>query len=104
MKAARKLVLVVAVVLVMAACINVEVSEAQTICNVSVNNLMSCKPAVTKPNPARPTQACCSALSHADLGCLCSYRNSNLLPSLGIDPKLAMQLPGKCKLPHPANC
>ncbi|KAK9932725.1 hypothetical protein M0R45_019949 [Rubus argutus] len=99
MEAARNLVLLVVLVLVA-----VEVSNAQTICNVSVNNLMTCKPAVTKPNPARPTQTCCSVLSHADLGCLCSYKNSNLLPSLGIDPNLAMQLPAKCKLPHPANC
>ena len=104
MEAARKLVLVVAVVLVVAACISVEFSDAQTICNVSVNNLMSCKPAVTKPNPARPIRTCCSAVSHADLGCLCSYKRSNLLPSLGIDPKLAMQLPAKCKLPHPPRC
>ena len=100
MEAARKLVLVVALLVVVVA----EVSNAQTICNVSVNNLMTCKPAVTKPNPARPTPTCCSVLSHADLGCLCSYKNSNLLPSLGIDPNLAMQLPAKCKLPHPANC
>ncbi|KAK9932749.1 hypothetical protein M0R45_019973 [Rubus argutus] len=99
MEAARNLVLLVVLVLVA-----VEVSNAQTICNVSVNNLMTCKPAVTKPNPARPTKTCCSVLSHADLGCLCSYKNSNLLPSLGIDPNLAMQLPAKCKLPHPANC
>ncbi|KAI4334797.1 hypothetical protein L6164_013506 [Bauhinia variegata] len=79
-------------------------SNAQTICNVSVAGLMACKPAVTPPKPAAPSGNCCSALSHADLRCLCSYKNSKLLPSLGIDPNLAMQLPGKCHLPHPANC
>ncbi|XP_050374075.1 putative lipid-transfer protein DIR1 [Argentina anserina] len=104
MEATRKLLLAVAAMLVVVACINVEVSDAQTICNVSLNNLMSCQPAVRNPNPAKPTQACCSALKYADLGCLCSYKNSNLLPSLGIDPKLAMQLPAKCKLPGPAKC
>ncbi|KAK9283505.1 hypothetical protein L1049_011751 [Liquidambar formosana] len=79
-------------------------TNAQTICNVSGGGLMSCKPAVTPPNPSPPSAACCSAISHADLRCLCSYRNSKLLPSLGIDPNLAMQLPDKCNLPHPAHC
>lgn len=81
-----------------------QVSNAQSICKVSISGLMSCKPAVTAPNPSPPSANCCSVLSHADLQCLCSYKNSNLLPSLGIDPNLAMQLPQKCKLPHPANC
>ncbi|KAF3457388.1 hypothetical protein FNV43_RR02045 [Rhamnella rubrinervis] len=99
-------VFVVAILLVaMASHIGVvQVSNAQTICKVSVSGLMACKAAVTAPNPSPPSSNCCSVLSHADLNCLCSYKNSNLLPSLGIDPKLAMQLPQKCKLPHPANC
>ncbi|KAK9932724.1 hypothetical protein M0R45_019948 [Rubus argutus] len=99
MEAARKLVLVVALLVVA-----VEVSNAQTICKVSANDLLTCKPAATSPNPAPPTQTCCSVLARADLGCLCMYKNSNLLPSLGIDPKLAVQLPAKCHLPRPANC
>ncbi|KAK4748493.1 hypothetical protein SAY87_015079 [Trapa incisa] len=41
-------------------------------------------------NPLPPTASCCSALSHADMGCLCSYKNSNILLSLGIDPNLVM--------------
>uniref|UniRef100_A0A5B7C7D7 Putative lipid-transfer protein DIR1 n=1 Tax=Davidia involucrata TaxID=16924 RepID=A0A5B7C7D7_DAVIN len=80
------------------------VCNAQTICNVSGEGLMACKPSVTTPNPTPPSAACCSALSHADMPCFCSYRKSKLLPSLGIDPNLAMQLPDKCKLPHPAHC
>ncbi|KAM6580948.1 putative lipid-transfer protein DIR1 [Cannabis sativa] len=94
----------VIVALLVASIINFELSSAQTICNVSMNGLMECKPAVTKPNPKSPTSACCSALTHADFKCLCSYKNSQILPSLGIDPVLAMQLPQKCKLPHPPNC
>ncbi|KAH1037860.1 hypothetical protein AAZX31_20G233300 [Glycine max] len=78
--------------------------KGQSICNVSLPDLMTCKPAVTPPNPTPPSQQCCSVLSHADLPCLCSYKNSPLLPSLGIDPKLALQLPAKCNLPHPPNC
>ncbi|GAB2282408.1 hypothetical protein Dimus_016953 [Dionaea muscipula] len=73
-------------------------------CEMSQDGLMSCKTAVTKPNPAEPTAGCCEALSGANLTCLCSYRNSLVLPSLGIDPVLAMGLPAKCKNPTPANC
>ncbi|XP_019193273.1 PREDICTED: putative lipid-transfer protein DIR1 [Ipomoea nil] len=82
----------------------VKVSEAQTICNMSGKDLMACKPSVTPPKPPPPSPNCCSALGHADMRCLCSFKNSKLLPSLGIDPNLAMQLPEKCKLPHPAHC
>ncbi|TKY50536.1 putative lipid-transfer protein DIR1 [Spatholobus suberectus] len=78
--------------------------NGQTICNVSVAGLMACRPAVSPPNPTPPSQDCCNVLSHADLRCLCSYKNSTLLPSLGIDPNLAMQLPAKCNVPHPPHC
>ncbi|OMP14317.1 hypothetical protein COLO4_00060 [Corchorus olitorius] len=79
-------------------------ADGQTICNMPVSALMECKPAVTPPKPPPPTPSCCSSLSHADMRCLCSYKSSNLLPSLGIDPNLAMQLPSICNLPHPAKC
>ncbi|MBN8147947.1 hypothetical protein J0J24_24745, partial [Vibrio vulnificus] len=58
-------------------------TNAQNICKIPVSGLMACRPAVTSPNPTPPTTTCCSALSHADIPCLCSYKNSNLLPSLG---------------------
>ncbi|KAJ0090367.1 hypothetical protein Patl1_14143 [Pistacia atlantica] len=79
-------------------------TDAQTICYMPAAGLMACKPSVTPPNPTQPTAKCCSALTHADMRCLCSYKNSNVVRSLGIDPNLAMKLPGKCKLPHPAHC
>ncbi|MBA0628631.1 hypothetical protein Golax_021584, partial [Gossypium laxum] len=91
--------LILAMVMVMA----IATTDAQSICNMPASGLMACKPAVTPPNPPPPTSTCCSALSHADMRCLCSYKNSKLLPSLGIDPNLAMKLPSLCKLPHPAN-
>ncbi|KAH1047170.1 hypothetical protein J1N35_037954 [Gossypium stocksii] len=94
------LALILAMVMVMA----IATTDAQSICNMPASGLMACKPAVTPPNPPPPTSTCCSALSHADMRCLCSYKNSKLLPSLGIDPNLAMKLPSLCKLPHPANC
>ncbi|CAI0561240.1 unnamed protein product [Linum tenue] len=67
--------------------------------------LQACKPSVTKPNPVDPPAlACCQALGRADLKCLCSYKNSFVLPSLGIDPDLAMALPQKCNLPSLPQC
>ncbi|KAM7486392.1 hypothetical protein LguiA_002401 [Lonicera macranthoides] len=80
------------------------VVEGQSICNMTEAGLMACRPSVTPPNPPKPTPECCSALSHADLACLCRYKNSTILPSFGVDPKLAIKLPLKCKLPHPAPC
>ncbi|KAK4410488.1 UNVERIFIED_CONTAM: hypothetical protein Scaly_0146500 [Sesamum calycinum] len=84
--------------------ISIHVTYAQTVCGMSGEDLMACKPAVTLPHPPPPSGRCCSALAHADIRCLCTYKNSKLLPSLGIDPNLAIQLPDKCKLPHPAHC
>lgn len=82
----------------------VGMANAQMICNMSVASIMACKPSAVAPNPPPPSGTCCSALSHANITCLCSYKNSKVLPSLGIDPNLAMQLPQKCKLPHPSQC
>ncbi|GAB4830327.1 hypothetical protein Ancab_019965 [Ancistrocladus abbreviatus] len=73
----------------------------ESVCGVGVSGLMTCKPAVTEPNPAPPTEECCAAISKADLKCLCQFKTSPLLPSLGIDPQLALDLPVKCGLPHP---
>ncbi|TXG72907.1 hypothetical protein EZV62_001486 [Acer yangbiense] len=97
--------LLLALMVLFVVVVAIDLAEAQSnICNISVSDLMKCKPAVTPPNPTQPTADCCSALSHADLHCLCGYKNSKLLPSFGIDPNLAIQLPRKCNLPHPPNC
>ncbi|KAK4431216.1 putative lipid-transfer protein DIR1 [Sesamum alatum] len=74
------------------------------VCGLSGGDQMACKPSVTPPHPPPPSARCCSGLLHADWRCLCSYRNSKLLPALGIDVNLAMQLPVKCKVPHPPHC
>lgn len=81
-----------------------EGSKAFTLCNMDDNGLSACKPAVTQPDPADPTTECCQALSAANLTCLCEYKNSVVLPALGIDPQLAMGLPAKCNLTPPADC
>ncbi|KAJ6834673.1 PVR3-like protein [Iris pallida] len=94
--------MVVAVLVLVAAMAAAE--QAGAICNMTSDGFDECKPSVTGPDPAEPSRGCCDALGAADLPCLCSYRNSVVLPSLGIDPGLAMQLPRKCGLPTPAGC
>lgn len=72
-------------------------------CNIA--DLLSCMPCIrnTKPDP-EPTDECCKALKKADLPCLCrSYKNSPNLKNY-VNPKLAMELPGKCKLSVPNEC
>ncbi|KAF8014692.1 hypothetical protein BT93_H0489 [Corymbia citriodora subsp. variegata] len=101
--AASRVMLVLAVAAV-AAVVLAGGSEAITLCKMSDEQLTACKPAVTKPDPAEPTTDCCAGLSAADLSCLCSYKNSAILPALGIDPELAMGLPAKCGLTPPADC
>ncbi|MED6161518.1 hypothetical protein PIB30_061511 [Stylosanthes scabra] len=79
-------------------------SSGISVCNMSEDGLMACKPSVTQPNPTDPTTECCNAVSAADLQCLCSYKNSVQLPFLGIDPDLAIALPAKCNLKTPVGC
>ncbi|KDP45250.1 hypothetical protein JCGZ_15115 [Jatropha curcas] len=82
-----------------------EGTRSLNLCDMDDDGLLACKPSVTKPNPVvPPSPKCCKALSGANLTCLCSYRNSLMLPSLGIDPDLALALPAKCNLTTPADC
>lgn len=82
----------------------VGVANGQKVCNMTMVGILACKPAATPPHPPAPSDACCSGLKHADIPCLCNYKNSTVLPLLGVDPKLAVELPQKCKLPRPQNC
>ncbi|KAK1257362.1 hypothetical protein QJS04_geneDACA025021 [Acorus gramineus] len=59
--------------------------ESQTLCNMSMGELVACRP-------------------YADWGCLCTHRNNNMLSYYGVDPNLALQLPSKCGLPAPPPC
>ncbi|XP_031113450.1 putative lipid-transfer protein DIR1 [Ipomoea triloba] len=83
---------------------NIFHGDCYSLCNMSDDGLQACKPSVTPPNPVEPTAACCTALSAADLPCLCSQKGSPMLSFLGIDPDLAMALPNKCGLTPPTNC
>ncbi|RRT50566.1 hypothetical protein B296_00047954 [Ensete ventricosum] len=77
--------------------------SGQAVCNMTQEGFDACKPSVTPPNPPPPSAACCKPLANADLPCLCSYKNSPLLPALGIDPGLAMKLPPNSPLTPPLS-
>ncbi|XVF72332.1 hypothetical protein PTKIN_Ptkin12aG0112700 [Pterospermum kingtungense] len=96
--------LVVVLMMIMVALMVEEGTRAITLCDMNDKGLQACKPSVTQPNPVDPSTQCCEALEAANLTCLCSYKNSFLLPSLGIDPQLAMALPPKCNLQMPPTC
>ncbi|XP_019182050.1 PREDICTED: putative lipid-transfer protein DIR1 [Ipomoea nil] len=77
--------------------------EDNSICGLSVEELMTCKEAVTAGghnNP--PSTLCCTALSKAKLPCLCNFKNNDvLIKTFKINPALAVALPAKCGLPPP---
>ncbi|GAB4830329.1 hypothetical protein Ancab_019967 [Ancistrocladus abbreviatus] len=93
---------VVALLVIVAAIAEVTNGDPAKVCGIPVSGLISCWPAVTKPNPPPPSELCCLCLKQADLECFCPYVHSPLLPSLGIDPELALQIPEKCSLPKPS--
>uniref|UniRef100_A0A0E0Q6R6 Bifunctional inhibitor/plant lipid transfer protein/seed storage helical domain-containing protein n=1 Tax=Oryza rufipogon TaxID=4529 RepID=A0A0E0Q6R6_ORYRU len=103
---AKAVALAVLLVAVAAALLAVAPAPARAVCNMSNDEFMKCQPAAAATsNPTtNPSAGCCSALSHADLNCLCSYKNSPWLSIYNIDPNRAMQLPAKCGLTMPANC
>ncbi|ESQ48010.1 hypothetical protein EUTSA_v10021820mg [Eutrema salsugineum] len=75
------------------------------LCGMSVADLYSCKPYVQTKNPVTtaidPKGPCCTALSEADLQCLCKQK-TKINPFLsGIDFGLAAKLPEKCGLSGP---
>lgn len=77
----------------------VEGANEPNICNIPLNRLEQCLPAVTGKNPPPPTKECCSLIKQADLTCLCNYKGA--LPALDIEPSRAFALPRKCKSNHP---
>ncbi|KAF5746263.1 hypothetical protein HS088_TW06G00433 [Tripterygium wilfordii] len=99
---ARKAALIVLMLVLVTVC---EGREAQnSICNISNEGLMACKPAVTKENPQPPTKECCQAIQGADFKCLCKLKADPRLPGLGIDPDLALDLPRKCNISPSPTC
>ncbi|KAL4185291.1 hypothetical protein AMTRI_Chr10g5160 [Amborella trichopoda] len=82
----------------------VEFGNGMEICGMDSGELQQCLPAIRGPSPSAPNPGCCSTIRKADLLCLCSYRDSFLLPTFGVDPKLAMALPRECHLIPPPQC
>ncbi|XWS09728.1 hypothetical protein CRYUN_Cryun39dG0014200 [Craigia yunnanensis] len=82
----------------------VEGSNELVICNIPLTKLDLCRPAVTGKYPPAPTKPCCSLIKHANLTCLCNFKDA--LPAFNIDPARAFALPKKCKsnLPTPPQC
>ncbi|XP_055814764.1 putative lipid-transfer protein DIR1 [Solanum dulcamara] len=97
MEAKQKFVIFAALVIVAA----IMASAESPSCGLTINDLMTCKPAVSGPKPLPPSDKCCAALGKADLPCLCSFKNSPLLSTFNINSTLAMDLPSKCKLKSP---
>ncbi|CAL9051313.1 unnamed protein product [Musa banksii] len=100
----RAVVVAMAMVLLMVEASTTKAAD-QSLCKMTQEGLAACKPCIAMVKPEeKPSEACCAALKQADLQCLCSYKNSDLLPYLGIDPKQAMQLPAKCNIAPPQPC
>ncbi|XP_058070738.1 putative lipid-transfer protein DIR1 [Magnolia sinica] len=94
----------VGLVLVVLLAIAMEGGGAMKICDMDTTQLADCLPSIRGPSPSPPSNGCCDTIRTADLYCLCGYKNSYLLPSFGVDPKLAIQLPVKCGLTPPPEC
>ncbi|KAL2460173.1 putative lipid-transfer protein DIR1 [Abeliophyllum distichum] len=75
-----------------------------SICGISPDDLMTCKPAVVGSIGQLPSSVCCKALSKADLPCLCSFKSSPWTTFLGINPDLAAKLPVSCKIDPSFHC
>ncbi|CAN6479205.1 unnamed protein product [Victoria cruziana] len=81
-------------------------TAAFSICGIDAGEFYGCLPAIRGPSrsPSPPSSACCDAIEKADLNCLCGYKDSPLLSSFGINPRLAMALPRRCNLLSPPTC
>lgn len=104
MEAYAKKLVIVALLLAIAIGHEPMMTTGQTMCGMTTDGLMACRPSVAGENPAPPSATCCTALSSADMQCLCKYKKSKMLASFGIDPNLAMQLPAKCNLAQAFPC
>ncbi|KAJ8476369.1 hypothetical protein OPV22_020096 [Ensete ventricosum] len=96
--------LAVAAVLILLSAVDYGVAE-DSLCKMTEKGMVACLPSVTGgASPAPPSDRCCSALSRADLPCLCRYKDSPVLSQVGVKPELAKQLLARCKLGLPGEC
>ncbi|XP_028765828.1 putative lipid-transfer protein DIR1 [Neltuma alba] len=78
--------------------IGMNVASGEGLCRMTPEGLKACQPSVSGQNPPPPTKTCCSALSNADLQCLCRFKGSGFLSFYGIEPDKAMALPLRCNI------
>ncbi|KAL2231604.1 putative lipid-transfer protein DIR1 [Sesamum indicum] len=101
--------LIVALVVIVSAAVSATAKandEGGSLCGMSQDELLECKPAVATGSaaPPPPSGACCAALGHANLTCFCSFKNNKYLPMFGINSTRAMELPSKCDPNQTAHC
>ncbi|KAK7288530.1 hypothetical protein RIF29_01991 [Crotalaria pallida] len=77
-------------------------AKAYEFCDTDSAKLALCYAAVTGKHPPKPNEKCCEVIRHADLPCLCRYKN--VLPAAGINPTNALTLPSRCGLKTPPEC
>ncbi|KAL6970891.1 hypothetical protein U1Q18_030571 [Sarracenia purpurea var. burkii] len=82
----------------------VRMSNAQSLCGVTLWEALSCQSAVRVKNPTPPSDRCCAAAKKANFTCLCPYKNSPELPANGVNPDRVLQLPVLCDLGPAVNC
>ncbi|KAJ4832141.1 hypothetical protein Tsubulata_043668 [Turnera subulata] len=103
----RKVVIVAALAMAFALLSSPMLANGDTqfiFCRMTKDGLKACEPSVSGTNPVAPSSSCCSALSKADMNCLCFFKNyPGLLSAYNIDPTLAMELPAKCNLPNQSS-
>ncbi|GER49851.1 lipid-transfer protein [Striga asiatica] len=106
-KIATKMIILTLVFILAAICGKAKlVNDDGSICGMSQDELLKCKPAVATgtATPPPPTAACCGALHHANVTCLCGFKNNKYLSLFGINSTLAMQLPSKCDFNDNFHC
>ncbi|KAL3814158.1 hypothetical protein ACJIZ3_015426 [Penstemon smallii] len=109
MNATYTKVAVVAGLVVLFAAISLNAKETTMsgdVCGMSQDDMFQCKPAVATGTlaPPLPSSACCTALTHANLTCFCTFKNNKYLPLFGINATRAMQLPSKCDPTQIVRC
>ncbi|KAI4320197.1 hypothetical protein MLD38_033703 [Melastoma candidum] len=96
-----------AVLMVSMLSVSMIVNANADICNVPVDDLMKCLPAVRHP-PEPPTPGCCAvigAIKPEDYPCFCQYKDNPILKVFGVDIDLVFKVPVKCGLKGvPSHC
>ncbi|CAG7892491.1 unnamed protein product [Brassica rapa] len=82
------------IAMVLTAAIMVKEVTSLTICQIDINDMQKCRPAVTGVNPPPPVSECCVVVRSANLECFCRFKF--YLPILGIDPSNVAALVAKC--------